>query len=499
MNSGALTRAGISNDDVSNQLEEAASSKDDNMTKKPAKERTQRTIPVGTFKNTFEREEFVSNGLNLDRGFIFEKNAIEELAEAARRRSPPTNHEAAASPCQARRTAARQERRTAARLLPIKRATGAQSSGQPPCEFSAHIAQLVRETAAPIGRPLRNVLHGQRPIFRPPRCPICFATSARGSGHSRPLCASNAHIMRAHMREAAGGCRRPRRRPAAIIKIFFLFYNSEISRSTCNSGNNVLKDPSLCSDTTVGIAVADPDPTSRAQRKNKNCPERIQLAVGPQPLWLRHHNFGLAQRIMVKCLATSRHDPLGITDSACKNQLVVVSAQYCPFNTYIPTRSTTIGKSRVAKDPIAMYTSGQRFIHYYPSDSIGYPRMRASGESSTTKHRLLHASGSHPIPPPNDPKPENSKHSWLKNKLDKDKAKAGSKSFVPNQPRRNSRKAKSGWTKAQPRRDLSGQNMKSKLNGSHNYTQTLKDTYTGKTIKVIQVWVPKGVIRSGPK
>ncbi|KZV28248.1 hypothetical protein F511_02118 [Dorcoceras hygrometricum] len=36
-------------------------------------------------------------------------------------------------------------------------------------------------------------------------------------------------------------------------------------------------------------------------------------------------------------------------------------------------------------------------------DSIGYPRMSASGESSTTKHRLLHASGSHPIPPPNDP------------------------------------------------------------------------------------------------
>ncbi|KZV29307.1 WD repeat-containing protein 44-like [Dorcoceras hygrometricum] len=37
-------------------------------------------------------------------------------------------------------------------------------------------------------------------------------------------------------------------------------------------------------------------------------------------------------------------------------------------------------------------------------DSIGYPPMRASGESSTTKHRLLHASGSQPIPPPNDPK-----------------------------------------------------------------------------------------------
>ncbi|KZV29083.1 hypothetical protein F511_30078 [Dorcoceras hygrometricum] len=83
----------------------------------------------------------------------------------------------------------------------------------------------------------------------------------------------------------------------------------------------------------------------------------IQLAVGPQPLWLRNRNFGLAQRTMVKRLATSRHDPLGITDSACKNQFVVVSIQYGPFITYIPIRSTTIGKSRVARDPISMHTS----------------------------------------------------------------------------------------------------------------------------------------------
>ncbi|KZV29315.1 sucrose synthase [Dorcoceras hygrometricum] len=83
----------------------------------------------------------------------------------------------------------------------------------------------------------------------------------------------------------------------------------------------------------------------------------IQLAVSPQPLWLRYHNIGLAHRIMVKRLETSPHDPLGITDSACKNQLVVVSVQYGPFNPYIPIRSTTIGKSRVAKDPIAMHKS----------------------------------------------------------------------------------------------------------------------------------------------
>ncbi|KZV16319.1 mitogen-activated protein kinase-binding protein 1 [Dorcoceras hygrometricum] len=47
----------------------------------------------------------------------------------------------------------------------------------------------------------------------------------------------------------------------------------------------------------------------------------------------------------------------GNTDSACKNQLVMVSVQYGPFNPYIPIRSTTIGKSRVAIDPIAMHTS----------------------------------------------------------------------------------------------------------------------------------------------
>ncbi|KZV13910.1 hypothetical protein F511_44793 [Dorcoceras hygrometricum] len=60
---------------------------------------------------------------------------------------------------------------------------------------------------------------------------------------------------------------------------------------------------------------------------------------------------------MVKRLATSPHDPLGITDSACKNQSIMVSIQYGPFNTYIPIRSTTIGKSRVARDPMTMHTS----------------------------------------------------------------------------------------------------------------------------------------------
>ncbi|KZV58733.1 hypothetical protein F511_11228 [Dorcoceras hygrometricum] len=44
---------------------------------------------------------------------------------------------------------------------------------------------------------------------------------------------------------------------------------------------------------------------------------------------------------------------------------------------------------------------------------IGYPRMSASDESSTTMHRLLHASGPHPIPPPNDPKFDDTSHSRI--------------------------------------------------------------------------------------
>ncbi|KZV40442.1 hypothetical protein F511_41440 [Dorcoceras hygrometricum] len=102
-------------------------------------------------------------------------------------------------------------------------------------------------------------------------------------------------------------------------------------------------------------------------------------------------------------LETSPHDPLGITDSACKNQSVMVRVQYGPFNTYIPIRSTTIGISRVARDPITMHTSWRSNSDIACVTSIGYPCTRASGESSTTKHRLLHASGPHPIPPPNDP------------------------------------------------------------------------------------------------
>ncbi|KZV48342.1 hypothetical protein F511_24448 [Dorcoceras hygrometricum] len=122
------------------------------------------------------------------------------------------------------------------------------------------------------------------------------------------------------------------------------------------------------------------------------------------PDWRKLLQSTEKSRIIVITVGARHKCQQGITDSAYKNQLVVVSIQYGPFNPYIPIRSTTIGKSRVAKDSIAMHTSWRSNRDIASVTSIGYPRMSAIGESSTTMHRLLHASGSHPIPPPNDPK-----------------------------------------------------------------------------------------------
>ncbi|KZV52819.1 hypothetical protein F511_13974 [Dorcoceras hygrometricum] len=80
---------------------------------------------------------------------------------------------------------------------------------------------------------------------------------------------------------------------------------------------------------------------------------------------------------MIKRLATSPHDPLGIFDSVCKNQSVMVSVQYGPPKSNIPIRSTTIGKSRVARDPITMHTSWRSnsdiacVTSWYQSDGSG--------------------------------------------------------------------------------------------------------------------------------
>ncbi|KZV54962.1 hypothetical protein F511_37071 [Dorcoceras hygrometricum] len=95
-------------------------------------------------------------------------------------------------------------------------------------------------------------------------------------------------------------------------------------------------------------------------------------------------------------------------------------------------------------------------------------------------------------------KPENNKPSWLRNRFVN--MKADFKTSVPNQQRRGSMKVKSGWKKVHHQRNLNGQSTKSNHNRFHNvYARTVVDTHTRRTVKVIQVWIPKGLIQSGPK
>ncbi|KZV18401.1 triacylglycerol lipase [Dorcoceras hygrometricum] len=87
--------------------------------------------------------------------------------------------------------------------------------------------------------------------------------------------------------------------------------------------------------------------------------ERREAAKNPPPMLNTLSSVSMREsRIQYLCDPQWFRDTASrIIDSACKNQLVVVSVQYGPFNPYIPIRSMTIGKSRVAKDPIAMHTS----------------------------------------------------------------------------------------------------------------------------------------------
>ncbi|KZV18310.1 hypothetical protein F511_25414 [Dorcoceras hygrometricum] len=130
------------------------------------------------------------------------------------------------------------------------------------------------------------------------------------------------------------------------------------------------------------LATSPHDPLDQRPLVNRVV-AKIQLVVGSQHLRLRNHIFGLTHRIMVKRLATSPHDPLGITESACKNHSVMVSVQYGPFNTNILIRSTTIGKSRVARDPITMHTSW-----ISNSDIARVTRSFTKSQQKLTRHKL---------------------------------------------------------------------------------------------------------------
>ncbi|KZV58660.1 testis-expressed sequence 2 protein-like [Dorcoceras hygrometricum] len=74
------------------------------------------------------------------------------------------------------------------------------------------------------------------------------------------------------------------------------------------------------------------------------------------PSWfaLENQRKFCERNLLVEIVRTNSN---GITSSAFKNQLVMVSVQYGPFNSNIPIESTIIGKSRVARYSIATHTS----------------------------------------------------------------------------------------------------------------------------------------------
>ncbi|KZV29027.1 hypothetical protein F511_05875 [Dorcoceras hygrometricum] len=209
-------------------------------------------------------------------------------------------------------------------------------------------------------------------------------------------------IARAHSREEEKGRRmRPR------SKILFDRFQSENEMLDTIWHNCIDQIRALAMIPLLGT-VADPDPASqRGSGRTKIWPGDDQYnskQANYEPFIGCFVDYLAGNSCLAPTKITRTPALHGITDSACKNQLVVVSVQYGPLNPYIPISSTTIGKSRVAKDPIAMHTSWRSNSDITSVTSTGYPCMSASGESSTTMHRLLPASGSHPIPPPDDPK-----------------------------------------------------------------------------------------------
>ncbi|KZV33829.1 hypothetical protein F511_29706 [Dorcoceras hygrometricum] len=129
-----------------------------------------------------------------------------------------------------------------------------------------------------------------------------------------------------------------------------------------------------------------PDEISADGNSSKSWPEQIPAREAAAASWwptaaaaseereAKSHSLkssSYAQHIELSIRVGSRIqylcDPQWFRDTASRGPTTIVAPEsqfglahrimYGPFNPYIPIRSTTIGKSRVAKDPIAMHTS----------------------------------------------------------------------------------------------------------------------------------------------
>ncbi|KZV26258.1 hypothetical protein F511_42669 [Dorcoceras hygrometricum] len=91
----------------------------------------------------------------------------------------------------------------------------------------------------------------------------------------RPRCAASAHVIRRAYACGGGGATMRGGTAAGVLeKFFFLFFDFKILRSMQLWHNYVLKDPSLCSDTTVCDNGGSGSRFPGAQRKLKIFPEK---------------------------------------------------------------------------------------------------------------------------------------------------------------------------------------------------------------------------------
>ncbi|KZV18076.1 dystroglycan-like [Dorcoceras hygrometricum] len=231
------------------------------------------------------------------------------------------------------------------------------------------------QPAASNDRPTRNNFRGHRALLRAKQRPAMAQQLRNTTGHRAPsvvyptaqqLSSSSAQPPGRDARQARITCAYVRGEgwlpsPMAAAGghqeklIFVQSIQSEIQEIRYNYGTIVLKDPSHSSDTIVG----DRGGSGSRSRTPQN-PPQVLNTLSLVSVW--------ESRIQYLC------DPQWFRDIASRGPTTIVAPESqfrtCPSD----------------------------------HDSIGYPRMSASSESSTTMHRLLHASGSHPIPPPNDPK-----------------------------------------------------------------------------------------------
>ncbi|KZV26331.1 hypothetical protein F511_07066 [Dorcoceras hygrometricum] len=125
----------------------------------------------------------------------------------------------------------------------------------------------------------------------------------------------------------------------------------------------------------------------------------------------------------------------GETYKLCEIQKPANDRTGLDFNTSESSSGETCTQSNLAHDKFKKMSFVKASVIHDPCESVWYDDQISELLNKKEKAGIGYD------------KPESSKSGWLKNRLDKENTKAGSKSFVQNQQRRGSKKVKSEWKK----------------------------------------------------